>query len=73
MTAKDVSVWIGIIVAILGGGVSWGVNSEKINQLEDKMEKQEAIKEQQVRMEERQKQIQSDVQEIKALIKQVAE
>jgi len=29
MTAKDVSVWIGIGLALVGAGVTWGVLSER--------------------------------------------
>lgn len=71
MNANNIAVWVGIIVAILGGGVSYGVNSEKISQLEEKTENQQVVREQQIRMEERQKTIQKDVQDTKQSLDEI--
>ena len=73
MNPQNISVWVGIITAIAVAGVGWGKNDQRITELEEKMDKQDTIKEQQIRMEERQKQIQQDVQEIKVLIQQVTQ
>jgi len=64
--------WIGIVFALMGAAASYGVNNEKINQLEQDVEDQKGTKEQQIRMEERQKAIKADIEEIKSLVKEIA-
>jgi len=61
---NDVAKWIGIVLALLGSAVSYGVTQEKVKQLEADVKDQKELKEQTIRMEERQVRIQQDVQKI---------